>query len=108
MSKSKHQRVRSLKKAKLRIFEKIRQLIKEMHCKMTNYILENFDIILIPAFDVSTMSRRKNLQGMSRKLSRSTVRSMLTWSHYQLRERMLFKAQEYKKQVEIVDEIYTR
>ena len=76
-----------LQRARLRIFEKIRRLVKEIHCKFSTFLVENYSVVLLPSFDTSRMVVRNG-----RKLHSKTVRAMLTWSHYRFKQRLLDKA----------------
>jgi putative transposase len=76
-----------LKRAQLRIFEKIRRLVKEIHCKLASFLVRNYSVVLLPSFDTSRMVVRDK-----RKLRSKTARSMLTWSHYRFKQRLLDKA----------------
>ena len=48
-----------LRRARLRIFEKIRRLVKEVHGKLVNFLVKNYDIVLLPTFESSRMVVRK-------------------------------------------------
>ena len=51
---------------------KIRDLRTELHAKSARFLVDNFDIILIPTFETSQMAKRE-----SRKLRSKIVRAML-------------------------------
>jgi putative transposase len=93
---------REMKKAQARMRKKIRNLVKELHWKTARFLVDNFDVILLPTFETSQMSSKKN-----RKLRSKTVRAMLTWSHYQFKMRLKNKALEFGKKVIDVCEAYT-
>jgi len=93
---------REMKKAQGRIRQKINNLIKEVHFKTARFLVDNFDVILLPTFETSQMV------GKSRRLLRSkTVRAMSTWAHYQFKMRLKNKALEFGKKVIEVCEAYT-
>ena len=94
---------RSPKRSWLRLLERIKNKVKEIHCKMAKWLCENYKVILIPKFETSQMVRR-----VKRKIHTTTARNMLTWSHYGFRERLKTKAQLYPwvKVIEC-DEPYT-
>ncbi|RIA98502.1 hypothetical protein C1645_812558 [Glomus cerebriforme] len=54
-----------------------------------NYLAKNYDVVIIPEFNVSNMVRQE-----MRKINSKTVWSMLTWSHYSFRQRLKHKAEE--------------
>ncbi len=93
---------RTMKKAQGRIRKKIKNLIKEIHFKTARFLVDNFDVILLPTFETSQMIGRAN-----RKLRSKTVRAMVTWAHYQFKMRLKNKALEFGKKVIEVCEAYT-
>jgi len=93
---------REMKKAQARMRKKIKNLIKELHWKSARFLVDNFDVILLPTFETSQMSSRKG-----RKLRSKTVRAMLTWSHYQFKMRLKNQALELGKKVIDVCEAFT-
>lgn len=101
LSKNK-QKKRSLTKAILRINERIRNMIDDLHKKVALFYVKNFDIILLPTFEVSNMASKAK-----RKIGSKTVRAMLTWSHYKFKLFLKHKAFEYGKIVLDVNEAYT-
>ncbi len=101
-TKAKSRAKRRLKKAQARIRQKIKNLIKEIHFKTARFLVDSFDIILLPTFETSHMAGKKN-----RKLRSKTVRAMLTWSHYQFKVRLKNKALEFGKKVIDVCEAFT-
>lgn len=102
LTREHHQRYK-LRKAGRKIQEKIRNLIHEIHKKVAIYLCENYRVILLPEFNVSQMMKRFN-----RRISRKTVRQMVTWSHYKFRHYLLYKQTFYPWcKVIICDEAYT-
>jgi putative transposase len=100
-SQNKKQRYR-MKKAEKRLRWKIKDLRDELHTKTIRFLVDTFDIILIPTFETSQMARRER-----RKLRSKTVRSLLTWAHYQFKERLKIVAAQHGKTVVEVNEAYT-
>jgi len=82
------------------IWKKIKNMINEMHWKTINYLLKNYDTILLPSFEVSEMVKGKRLNRMVKRL-------MLQFSFFVFKQRLLWKASLYNKKVIIVDESYT-
>ena len=74
----------------------------EIHRKTIKFLTDEFDVIVIPPFEVSGMVNRK-----TRKISKKTVRKMLGWSHYKFRQRLISKAEEKGIHVIIQNEAYT-
>jgi putative transposase len=93
---------REMKKAQTRIRKKIKNLTKEIHFKTARFLVDNFDVILLPTFETSQMVGKSY-----RKLRSKTVRAMLTWAHYQFKMRLKNKALELGKKVIDVCEAYT-
>jgi len=85
-----------------RIRWKIKNLISEIHYKTALFFVKNFDIILLPTFEVSKMIS-KNL----RKINNKSVRNMLSFSHYKFKNILKNKAKEYGKIIYDVNEAYT-
>lgn len=94
---------RSTKRAWLRLLERIKNKVNEIHCKLAKWLCDNYMVILIPKFETSQMVRRTK-----RKIHTTTARNMLTWSHYRFREKLKTKAELYPwvKVIEC-DEPYT-
>lgn len=93
---------RRIRKAANRMRWKIRDLRDELHAKVIRFLVDNFDIVLIPTFETQQMAKRE-----SRKLRSKTVRSMLTWAHYRFKERLKVVAAQSGKRVIEVNEAYT-
>lgn len=93
---------RSMHRAWLRMFERIRNLRKDMHRRVAKWLCASYDVILLPKFETSQMV----LRGY-RRIKSNTVRKMLTWSHYSFQQHLLHKAKEFGVRVEIVTEEYT-
>jgi putative transposase len=81
---------------------RIQNLVNDCHKKTVSWLVQTFDVIIIPNFSGGDMGRRKQ-----RKIGSKTVRKMMTWAHTRFRERLVSKAEEFGKQVSIVSEAYT-
>jgi putative transposase len=95
-------RVKKKKRAIIVLRKRIRDLVTEVHCKAIVFLLNTFDHIIIPPFNVGQMVRRQN-----RKLSKSSVRKMLSWRHYDFKMRLKEKALQCGVQVYERGEEYT-
>jgi putative transposase len=93
-----------MRKAAMRMRLKIRNLVDEFHKKLTHWLVTEYDLVLLPAYNVSGMVNRT-----TRKISRPSVRAMLTWAPYRFKQRLLMKAAlpGSRCHVEIVREPYT-
>ncbi len=102
MSQAKSAQKRRLKKAADRIRVKIKHLIEELHYKTAKFLVDNFDVILLPSFDTSQMVSKSR-----RKIRSKTVRQMLSLSHYRFKKHLEWKAWEAGKVLLTVNEAYT-
>jgi putative transposase len=102
LTRAKSKAKQRMKKAANRIRLKIRNLIDELHHKTARFLVKNFDVILLPTFEVSQMTIHT-----SRKLRSKSVRQMLNWAHYRFELFLKHKAAEYNKIVLDVSEAYT-
>jgi putative transposase len=102
MSKACARKRRRMKAAARRARWKIRDLIDELHHQAAAWLCERFDIIIVPKFETSRMTRR-----CGRKLRSRTVRAMMTLSHYRFQQFLVHKAKERGKRVVFQDEAYT-
>ena len=94
---------RATKRVWLRMLEKIKNKVTEVHRKLAVWLCENYKVVLVSTFETSRMVRRGR-----RKINSRTARGMLTWAHYRFRQLLKAKAQLYPG-VNIVecDEPYT-
>lgn len=88
------------------------KLIQKLHYKLkcfrhnahyaaANFLLRQWDIIMIPKFEVSKMVQH----GPRRVMSKRSVRDMYNWGHYQFRQRLLSKAFKYEgRHVVVINE----
>lgn len=81
---------------------KIHDLVSELHYKTALFLVKNFDVILLPTFEVSQM-----VDKTKRKINSKSVRSMLSLCHYKFKQIIKAKAFEYGKVVVDVCEAYT-
>ncbi|MBW4571626.1 MAG: transposase [Tolypothrix carrinoi HA7290-LM1] len=102
LSKATSQQKRRLKKAADRLRCKIKNLVKELHHKAAKFLVDNFDVILLPTFETSQMVSKSR-----RKLRNKSVRQMLTLSHYEFKTFLKWKAWEMSKTVIDCNEAYT-
>lgn len=103
----KHRNRRKMKIAGRRIQGRIQNLVRELHCKLVNWLCANHRLILLPEFRVQRMVTKHTDRGR-RKITGKTAKAMLTWSHYKFKQRLLHKAREYPwTRVMIVNEAYT-
>lgn len=85
-----------------RLRDKVRHLVDDVHWKAANYLAQNYDTILI-----GDMSAKSVIRGKSTGLAASVKRSMMALSLFRFHQRLVFKAQQYRSQVILVNEAYT-
>lgn len=102
--KLKGRKKRRHRRAFLRILQRIRNLVIEMHRKLARWLCQNYKVVLIPTFESQGMCKGK---GKGRKIGSKTVRQMLTWSHYQFRQRLKDQAEVFGTKVIDCDEMFT-
>ena len=81
-------------------WDKVKNLINELHWKVISYLVENYDIILLPSFEITNMIK-------GRKLLKITKRLLMMFSYYKFKEKLIYKCKVYNKKLYIVDESYT-
>lgn len=91
-----------LYKACDRMRQKMRHLVDELHHKVALFLVQHYDVILLPTFETRQMVSRG-----ARKLRKKSVRSMLSFAHYRFKVFLKHKAFEYGKTVIDVCEAYT-
>ncbi|NJR46135.1 MAG: transposase [Hyellaceae cyanobacterium CSU_1_1] len=103
MSKAACRERRRFRKAADRLKSKIQHLVKELHHKTARFLVDNFDVILLPTFESGQMVSKSR-----RKIRSKTVRQMLTLSHYQFKQHLEWKAWETSKvALTSINEAYT-
>lgn len=102
LSKAKCRQKRRMRLAANRIRGRIKNLVDELHKKVARFLVDNFDIILLPTFETSQMSLKAK-----RRIRAKSVRQMLTLSHYKFKQFIKHKAFETGKVVFDVNEAYT-
>ena len=70
-----------LRKASEQIRVKIRNLIDELHHKLSAHLTATYGLIFLPTYETSQMVLKS-----TRKLRSKTARNMLTWSHYRFKQ----------------------
>ncbi len=102
LSKAKCRQKKRMKLAASRLRGKIKNLVDELHKKTARFLVDNFDVILLPTFETSQMSLKAK-----RSIRSKSVRQMLTLSHYKFKQFLKHKAFENSKMVLDVNEAYT-
>lgn len=75
LSKNKRQRY-LMRKAASQMRTRIQHLVKDLHGKVASVLVNSYKLIFLPTYETSQMVLKS-----SRKISRKSVRNMLSWSH---------------------------
>ena len=89
-------------RAAARMRVRISNLIDELHHQAARWLVDHFDIILLPTFETSEMVLRG-----ARKLRTKSVRSMLSYAHYRFQQFLRWKSWQTGKALLLVNEAYT-
>ena len=81
---------KNIKRKMLYIREKIRNIVKDVHCKLAKYLCTTYNNILLPEFKSQSMINKKD-----RKIGSKTARAIMTWAHYTFQQRLLNKVKEF-------------
>jgi putative transposase len=96
-------RKRQKLKRKMRLIQcKVRSRVKDAYHKISKYLCENYDSVLLPSFKTKQMIKRGE-----RKINSKVARQMCTWSHYQFKQILTSKAKRYGCFVCDCEEWYT-
>ena len=103
LSRAKLERRRLAKRKKYQAASRMRvriiNLVDELHHQAARWLVDHFDVILLPTFETSDMARRT-----ARKLRSKSVRSLLTFAHYRFQRFLAWKAWQSGKDVILVNE----
>ncbi len=102
----KRRRHRLLRKAS-RIRRRVRGLVDDMHRKVIRWLLDRYDVLLLPTFEVSGMVAAVDARGRRRKIRKKTVQQLLSLSFYKFSRRLACRAEEEGAKVVRVCEAYT-
>ncbi|WP_248277642.1 transposase [Brasilonema sp. UFV-L1] len=95
-SKVNSKRRRVMRRAANRLRSKIQNLVNEVHKKTAYYLTSEYRVIFLPYFESSQMVAKSG-----RKIRSKTVRSMLSWAHYQFK--LTIKHQASKRGSVVID-----
>ena len=101
-AKSPSRKRRNMRRAAGRMRVRIENLISELHRQTARFLVDEFDVILLPTFETSEMVERGR-----RRIRSKTVRNLLGLAHYRFGMFLRHKAAEYGMAVLSVNEAYT-
>ena len=106
LSRAKLEKKRFAKRNKYRAADRmrlrIRNLTDELHHQAARWLVDHFDIILLPTFETSEMVLRG-----ARKLRSKSVRNLLSYAHYRFQQFLKWKCWQTGKALLLVNEAYT-
>jgi putative transposase len=102
MSKANSRKRKSMQVAADRLRRRIRCKVDELHHKTARFLVDNFDVILLPTFETQQMADKAK-----RRIRSKSVRQMLGLAHYRFKQFIKHKAFECGKLVLDVCEAYT-
>ena len=101
-AKAPARRRKNMRRAAGRMRLRIENLVTELHRQAARFLVDSFDVILLPAFETSEMVERGR-----RNIRSKTVRNLLSLAHYRFKLFLKHKAQETGVVVLDVSEAYT-
>jgi len=81
---------------------KVKDRIDDLHRRTAFDLVNDYDIILLPTFETSEMSKK-----VGRKIHSKAVRAMLGLGHYRFRQTMEWMCKKYGKTLVLCNEAYT-
>lgn len=81
-------------------YMRIKNLVDELHWKTINYLMRNYDHIILPDFRISSMVKSITLPKIVKRL-------MYAFSYHSFKLKLMFKCENYGKKLYIVNEAYT-
>lgn len=76
-----------MRRAQMRMRLRIRNLVDEFHKKLVRWLVDTYELVLLPEYNSSDM-----VDTNSRNISSRSVRAMMTWAPYRFKQRLLMKA----------------
>ena len=101
-AKSPARRRRNMRRAAGRMRIRVENLIQGLHRQAARFLIDSFDVILLPTFATSEMVERGR-----RRIRSKTVRNLLSLAHYRFGMFLRHKAHEAGVAVISVNEAYT-
>jgi putative transposase len=108
-----------LKKRRYNLFQKTKNIVKEMHNKTASYLCKNYDRILLPEFKTHGMVKREATKSCDLpkgemiarskrgRLAKNIKYSLMMQSHYKFQQHLTQKCEEKGCEIVIVTEEYT-
>lgn len=90
------------RKAILKREHKIKNIVKEFHYEVINYLTKNYKRVFLPSFDSQEFFGKK-----TRVINKISARKLNNLSHYKFKQRLLDRCKLTNTELYIVDESYT-
>jgi putative transposase len=81
---------------------RMKNVVTDMQYRISDYLVKNFDLILLPTFRTKDMAARDG-----RKIRKKSVRNMLDMRHFSFQQILTWMARKHGKHVVLVNEAYT-
>ena len=88
-------------KKRTKRWKKIKNMIEDLHWKVSDFLVKNYDTILLPDF------RTKQMVSNKKHLTKQTKRLMSMFSFYKFKQKLMYKCSLNRKKLYIVNESYT-
>jgi transposase len=99
-SKATLRRKQRLKNSCLKLEQKIKNVVDNLHNQTSSFLAKSFNNVLLPKFSTSEMQSGKGLHS-------TTKRQLWTLSHYKFQQKMIGLCQQYRSKLYLVEEHYT-
>lgn len=92
---------KKFRKQNVKLRNKAKNYVTNLHWQTVNYLCKEYDNIILPTYQTKPLVNKKGI------LPKKCKRSMLSLSSYEFKQKLLYKAKMYNKQVIICSEAYT-
>lgn len=104
----KEKSTKSMRRRAQKIENKIKNHMNDMHRKISRFLCEKYDTIILPKFSVREMAQRRDMFGnWKRKINRDTTRRLYRWGHFSFRSLLSSKGEQTGTKVVIATEEWT-
>jgi IS605 OrfB family transposase len=100
-------RRQNMRRKCFRLRAKIRNIMNDFHWKTASYYCKNYQTIIIPKMDTESLKKAIKKQFNYKFLSKREIRKLMVLAHNRCVDRIIFKAQQYGRNVIIQEESYT-
>jgi len=90
------------KQLQIKLRDKIKHMAEDLHWKASNFLVKNYDTVLI-----GDMSAKGIVRGKGKGLDTNVKRTLMALSLFKFHQRLAFKAQQHHCHLVMVNEAYT-